>query len=55
LPLPRQAAGTLQAMPDYSIAVSVNNLTNPIIKINLGENQDTMQEITAILSIITAR
>lgn len=40
---------------DYSIVITVNNLTNPIMKINLGENQNSMQEITSILSIITSR
>jgi len=40
---------------DYSIVVTVNNLSNPIIKINLGADLNSMQEITSILSIITSR
>jgi hypothetical protein len=39
----------------YTVVITINSLSNPIVKINLWQNQNAMQEITSILTIITSR
>ena len=46
---------TSRTTHDYDIIVTVNSIASPIIKISLGKNQETMQEIASIFSIILER
>jgi hypothetical protein len=46
---------TSSTIHDYMIAVTVNNLSCPIERLNLGEDERNTNEICALLSVIISR
>ena len=47
--------GTSHTKHDYTLVITVNNLSNPVENIHIGSSENYAREISSILSIIVSR